>query len=188
MKLWFTITYGSVFARFVGKVFLEFFLEVILKETVRSLFHQVFYQLSRPFGRESIILMMRMWLGLIMLYHGSDKLFRTFDPFTAHLSTFGIPLSAFVSRFFTLAQFVGGALVFMGLLTRPALVCVIITVFSALIESMFYVNYDPFSRKGELAFTYTVLGFALLISGPGLYSLDTYLRNRFRRSLGEEYE
>ncbi len=142
---------------------------------MRETIHSFFSQISRPFGRESVILLLRMWLGLIMIYHGSDKLFRSFDPFTTHLTTFGIPLSKFVSGFFTFSQFAGGTLLFLGLFTRPALVCVVLTVFSAVVEALFFVNYDPFSRKGELAFTYTILSFALLVSGPGLYSLDQYL-------------
>ncbi|MCU0427146.1 MAG: DoxX family protein [Candidatus Kapabacteria bacterium] len=142
-----------------------------MNNTVQSFFKQ----LSRPFGRESVLLLLRMWLGLIMVYHGSDKLFRSLDPFTQHLTTFGIPLSKFVSGFFTVSQLVGGTLLFFGLLTRPALVCIVLTVFSAVVEAMFFVNYDPFSRKGELAFTYMILGFALLVSGPGMYSLDYFL-------------
>lgn len=139
------------------------------------MFRTVFQQLARPFGRESVILLLRLWLGVIMVYHGSDKLFRSFDPFLAHLNTFGVTGSKFVSWFFTLSQFVGGICIFFGVFTRPALICVILTVFSAVVEAMFYVNYDPFSRKGELAFTYTVLAFALLVSGPGIYSIDAQL-------------
>ncbi len=146
-----------------------------MNDTIRSFFRQ----LSYPFGRESVILLVRMWVGLIMIYHGSDKLFRSFDPFTNHLNTFGIPLSKFVSGFFMFSQFVGGAFLFIGFFTRPALVCVVLTVFSAVVEAMFYVSYDPFSRKGELAFTYTVLSFALLISGPGRYSVDNWLAQKF---------
>lgn len=146
-----------------------------MNETLRSLFRQ----LAHPFGRESVILLVRMWIGLIMIYHGSDKLFRSFDPFTNHLTTFGIPLSKFVSGFFMFSQFIGGAFLFIGFMTRPALVCVVLTVFSAVVEAMFYVSYDPFSRKGELAFTYTVLSFALLVSGPGRYSIDNWLANKY---------
>jgi putative oxidoreductase len=148
---------------------------------LRQLIHSFFSQISRPFGRESVILLLRMWLGLIMIYHGSDKLFRSLDPFTTHLTTFGVPLSKFVSSFFTFSQFVGGGLLFLGLFTRPALVCVVLTVFSAVVEALFFVNYDPFSRKGELAFTYTVLSFALLVSGPGVYSLDHFF-SHFRQT------
>lgn len=153
-----------------------------LNETLRSLFRQ----LAHPFGRESVILLLRMWLGIIMIYHGSDKLFRSFDPFTNHLTTFGIPLSKFVSSFFTISQFLGGALLFIGFLSRPALVCVVLTVFSAVVEALFYVNYDPFSRKGELAFTYAVLGFALLVSGPGRYSIDAWLANNVQEHADDE--
>lgn len=122
-----------------------------------------------------------------MIYHGSDKLFRTFDPFTNHLTTFGIPLSKFVSGFFTFSQFIGGALLFLGFFTRPALVCVVLTVFSAVVEALFYVNYDPFSRKGELAFTYSVLGFALLVSGPGRYSIDNWIASKVSDHAEDEH-
>lgn len=149
---------------------------------MRETLHSLFVQIARPFGRESVILLLRMWLGLIMIYHGSDKLFRSLDPFTVHLMTFGIPLSKFVSGFFTFSQFIGGGLLFVGLFTRPALVCIVLTVFSAVVEAIFFVNYDPFSRKGELAFTYTVLSFALLVSGPGLYSLDEFFSHRFKQT------
>ncbi len=149
---------------------------------MRDTLHSLFVQIARPFGRESVILLLRMWLGLIMIYHGSDKLFRSLDPFTVHLTTFGIPLSKFVSGFFTFSQFIGGGLLFVGLFTRPALVCIVLTVFSAVVEAIFFVNYDPFSRKGELAFTYTVLSFALLVSGPGLYSLDEFFSHHFKQT------
>jgi putative oxidoreductase len=134
-----------------------------------------FEAISRPFGRESVLLLLRMWLGVMMIYHGSDKAFRSFESFSVHLGTFGIPMASSVSLFVIISQFVGGALVFIGFLTRPALVCVLITVFSAVIESIFYLTYDPFSRKAELSLTYSVLALALFIAGPGLYSIDGQL-------------
>jgi putative oxidoreductase len=137
--------------------------------------HDFFEMTARPYGRESVLLLLRMWLGVMMVYHGSDKAFRSFELFTSHITTFGIPLARFVTFFVVASQFAGGAMIFFGFLTRPALVCVLVTVFSAVMESMFYLTYDPFSRKAELALTYSVLAFALFIAGPGLYSVDGQL-------------
>ncbi len=120
----------------------------------------------------------------MMVYHGSDKLFRSFEPFTAHIHTFGVPLSKFVGGFVIFSQFVGGAMIFFGFLTRPALICILLTVFSAVLEALFFLTYDPFSRKAELALLYSVLTFALFITGPGLYSVDSFLSRE--RSPGHE--
>jgi putative oxidoreductase len=142
---------------------------------VRQKIHDFFELIARPFGRESVLLLLRMWLGVMMVYHGSDKAFRSFELFSSHITTFGIPFAQFVSLFVVTSQFAGGVMIFFGFLTRPALVCVLVTVFSAVMESMFYLTYDPFSRKAELALTYSVLAFSLFIAGPGLYSVDGQL-------------
>lgn len=137
--------------------------------------YQFFGRISKPFGRDSIILLLRVWLGVMMVYHGSDKLFRSFEALTIHLTTFGIPLSGFISAFVVFSQFLGGALIFMGLLTRPALLCVFITILLSVIEALFFLQYDPFARKAELALVYLVLSFALLMFGPGRYSIDSQI-------------
>ena len=151
--------------------------DALLHEQFDSMtrFREFFASLARPFGRESTLLLLRMWLGVMMVYHGSDKLFRSFETFTTHINTFGIPLSNFIGVFVIASQVVGGVLIFFGFLTRPALACVLITVFAAVMESMFFINYNPFTRKGELALTYTVVTFALFITGPGIYSVDAQL-------------
>lgn len=136
---------------------------------------QFFTHISKPIGHDSIILLLRVWLGIMMVYHGSDKLFRSFETLTSHITTFGIPLSGFISGFVVFSQFLGGALIFLGLLARPALVCVFITVLLSVIEALFFLHYDPFARKAELALVYLVLSFALLMIGPGRYSLDDQL-------------
>jgi putative oxidoreductase len=144
----------------------------------RMSYRTFFDAVSRPYGRDSVLLLLRIWLGLMMVYHGSDKAFRSYELFALHISTFGIPLAKFISAFVIGTQFVGGFCVFFGLTTRVALVPVMIVVFSAVIESMFYLSYDPFSRKGELSLTYTVIALAIFIAGPGRYSIDEQLGKR----------
>ena len=113
--------------------------------------------------------LMRLALGLLFLQHGSQKLFGV--PGQAHavaswLSLFGL---AGVLEFF------GGALILLGLFTRP--VAFILSGQMAVAYFMVHAKraFWPLANGGELAVVYCFVFFYLSASGGGAWSLDRLL-------------
>ena len=73
-----------------------------------------------------------------------------------------------------LSEFIGGILVGLGLMTRPAAFFNVVTMFVA-----FFIHHaaDPFARK-EKALLYLVIFLFILITGPGKHSLDDRINMR----------
>ena len=128
----------------------------------------LFWAPSQPFFTSVSLLILRLFFGGVMLFaHGWPKL----AAINERISTFPDPLGVGSPLSYSLAVFaeVGCAiLVMVGLMTRFALVPLIITMAVA-----FFVVHgaDPFAKK-ELAFMYLAAYVAMLLPGPGLFSLD----------------
>lgn len=116
------------------------------------------------------LLLIRLWLGAMMIYHGSTKLFggmeRIVETVTVKLQL--PPLFAWAGA---LAEFVGGLLTIVGLLTRPAAVLIATTMAVAAFGAH---AHDPWTRK-EFALCYFVFALVLIVAGAGKYSLDVRL-------------
>lgn len=114
--------------------------------------------------------------GLMAGAHGLDKLLT----FTEKAASFGDPLGVGSTASLALAvfaEFFCAIAVALGLFTRFAAVPLVITMGVA----AFIVHADdPFSKK-ELALLYGIPFLALVLTGPGDYSLDRLLRRRSKR-------
>jgi putative oxidoreductase len=127
-----------------------------------------------PPGPDLALLLLRLWLGAtILLNHGLDKLLN----FSEKSSGFPDPLGVGNATSLGLAVFgevVCSALLALGLLARFAALGLVITMSVA-----FFVVHkavlEPGPKSGELAFIYLAGFVALLIAGPGRFSLDQML-------------
>ncbi|MGE3802954.1 MAG: DoxX family protein [Candidatus Kapaibacterium sp.] len=130
--------------------------------------------LTRSWSRDWAILLLRLWLGSMMIYHGWGKVFGNIDKFTEGVAKMGFPMPEFFAWSAALSEFGGGLLLIFGLFTRPAAMFVGITMIVA-----GFVRHldDPFGKK-ELSLTYLVLALVILIAGPGKAALDRLLFNR----------
>jgi putative oxidoreductase len=119
------------------------------------------------------LLMLRLWLGLtILLNHGVGKL-KGFDNMAPG---FADPFKIGHTASFTLvvfAEVVAAALIATGLLTRFAALVLAMNMFTA----FWYVHKFSLSgaHSGELPFIYLAGFVALLLAGPGKFSLDQRL-------------
>ncbi|MER3430859.1 MAG: DoxX family protein [Blastocatellia bacterium] len=116
--------------------------------------------------------LLRVFTGIALAFgHGIGKIppSKGFIETTAKL---GFPAPAIFAWAAALSEFLGGVLLAIGLLTRPAAFFIAFTMLVALIGVH---RADPF-QKQELAFLYFFIALAFLFKGSGDWSIDALLR------------
>ena len=120
-------------------------------------------------GTWTVIL--RVALGMLLIFHGASKVFDGTTELTAKLTELGWPLAGVQSFLVTYTEFLGGILLVVGLFTRPAAI-MNIGLF-AIIIFLFQMN-ASFSTK-EMAVLFLLLCMLVFFFGPGRFSVDHYL-------------
>ena len=122
-------------------------------------------------GVDAALLLLRGCFGLALAFaHGYAKLTHP-GRFLNALAERGVPLPALFGWGAIASEFLGGLLLALGLLTRPAAVLVLVTL---TVAALFAHANEPFAER-ELALAYAVVALAVLIAGPGRFSLDKRL-------------
>ncbi len=118
------------------------------------------------------LLISRVALAAFMLTHGYPKFLRLLEGGPYSFSDpFGIGAAASLVLA-VLAEFIAPLFILFGLFSRLASVPVIFTMFTA---AFIFHAADPFARR-ELALLYLVGFLAILILGPGKYSVDRMMK------------
>lgn len=131
------------------------------------------------------LLMIRAILCVVLVYHGSQKVFGAFEgpgmgAFAGMMQKMEMPMPVAAAWAAALAELVGGALVGIGLLTRLAALPAAFTMFVA----AFVVHGHAFSvltepHMGmEYPLTLGIVLAGLILTGPGRLSLDALLFGR----------
>ena len=130
-----------------------------------------------PDGTPAVgLLFLRLFVGVTMMMHGFGKIQNPFGWMGPDAPVPGILLALAAA-----SEFFGGLALIIGLLTPLACLGIMSTMFVAALS---HINRgDPFVGKGswELAALYFVIGLTLLLTGPGVLSLDNALFNRQKR-------
>jgi putative oxidoreductase len=121
-------------------------------------------------------LLIRLILGVVLMFHGSQKLFGWFEgsgmeAFAANIEKMEMPMPVAAAYAAALAELVGGALLLVGFLTRIAAIPVAITMLVAAIK----VHGHAFSGQHggmEYPLTLAVVAAALMFTGAGQFSVD----------------
>ena len=125
------------------------------------------------------LLMIRVMLGVVFLYHGAQKLFGAFDGsglegFAGFLGPEGldVPMPMVAAVCAALAEFVGGIALITGIFMRPI---ILTTVFTMLVAA-FKAHGDAFSLQNggmEYALTLAVVTAGVFFTGAGKLALPT---------------
>ncbi|ATB32081.1 DoxX family protein [Melittangium boletus] len=118
--------------------------------------------------------LVRVVFGLTLaLAHGLPKVMGDMSRFAAGVEQLGFPYPLFFAWCAALAEFLGGLLVALGLLTRPAALFAAFTMGVALYRH----RADPFGNM-EMSILYLSVMLSALFTGGGPYSVDAKLRRR----------
>jgi putative oxidoreductase len=134
-----------------------------------------------PAQINSALLIIRIASALAFLYHGSSILFGAFggpgpQQFAA---THNMPVT--VGYLVGLAQFAGGLAVLTGILIRLGAACIALVMLGAIFTVHLSHGFDVSNGGMEYALTQLLLAIALLLTGPGAYSLASRFPAALRR-------
>ncbi len=116
--------------------------------------------------------LLRVASGLIFLEHGTQKLLH-FPPPTG-----GVPPLMSMAGAAGVIELVGGALLVLGLLTRPAAFICSGTMAVAYFLVHAPQNFYPIFNGGDAAILYCFVFFYIVFAGPGPWSLDAIVRKK----------
>ena len=124
------------------------------------------------------LLLIRVVLGAVFMFHGSQKLLGWWDGpgmegFTKMIEGFEIPMPQVGAYLSALTELIGGALLLVGFLTRLAAIPV---VFNMLV-AIYFVHWGSFALPDgmEYALTLAIVAAALIFTGAGKFSIDALL-------------
>ncbi len=125
------------------------------------------------------ILWLRVLTGLGAAYHGYGKVLGgRMDKFAQGVSEMGFPAPGLFAWAAALSEFAGGIMLMFGIGARIAALFLFLTMSVA-----FFIRHrlDPLKVK-ELSLAYWTISGALLMTGPGKWSLDHLLFGKNHRS------
>ncbi|HXG61556.1 MAG TPA: DoxX family protein [Planctomycetota bacterium] len=135
-----------------------------------------------PGVREAVpsagLLVLRVFIGLCLAAHGAQKFFQVgLSGFSGHLVSLGFPAPGLMAFLSAATEFGGGFLVAVGLLTRPAALALTINMLVAAL--VVHAKEGYFLPKGmEYALNLAAAFAAIVLTGPGRFSLDAVLARR----------
>jgi putative oxidoreductase len=142
--------------------FLFLFICNVNQQSMKKLLSTKYSETSWNLG----LLIMRLASGGLMMYHGFQKM-TDFSSVRGMNQLFGSPTDGVLVVF---AELFCAALLVMGLFTRFALIPLIITMGVAFFKAHNGVIFGE--HGGEMALLYMCAYIALLLTGPGKYSID----------------
>ena len=127
------------------------------------------------------LLLVRVFIGVCFVIHGLGKLglvgTGNMEGFTAWLEELGVPMAGVQARIAMLSEITGGTLLALGLFARPGCLLLIGTMIVAgrigHRGAGYLITNDP--PGAEYTINLAVICFALVLTGPGAYSLDAWI-------------
>lgn len=127
-----------------------------------------------PILPDAGLLVLRIFLGLVMIYHGYPKLFKPAmrNQAIGGMKGMGVPMGLTVAA--SLIEFLGGLGLVLGLLTQLAAFFIFVEMIGTTVLSKRKMG-RKFMGGYELDVGYLAMGLGLVFLGPGALSIDHLL-------------
>ncbi len=123
---------------------------------------------SKPIALNEILGIIRMSIGLLLIYHGQEVFHSEIMAEYLKWDTFQGPMATFLVYLGKSSELIGGLLLFGGLLTRVGALLVMGT----FLYITFSLGSGRFWYEDQHPFMFAMFGFLFFFSGPGRWSLD----------------
>ena len=138
------------------------------------------------FLNDSALLLIRLMLGVVFVFHGSQKLFGAFggpgiEGFSGYLESLDVPMPLVSAWLASLAEFVGGLSLLTGLGVRLMAIILAFTMGVAAFKAQGGA-FDLQKGGMEYPLTLTVVALALALAGAGRFSLDQLIIRKRKSS------
>ena len=124
------------------------------------------------------LLLLRCTVGIILFIAGAGKVLGWFGgqgiEATIDLFVKDMGISPFLAYLSCYTEFIGGFLLIVGLLTRPAAFAIMINMLVAVLVTL----PNGFLAGASYPFSFMMSSIIILLAGPMAYSLDAWLVNR----------
>jgi putative oxidoreductase len=126
------------------------------------------------------LLVLRVVVGLIFVAHGAQKIFEYTLPGTiGSFADMGVPLPEIAAPFVAIVELIGGALLALGLFTRPVGILLAIDMIVAIVAVHLPAGLWVGEGGYEFVAVLGVAALALAFTGAGRFSIDgAFLRGR----------
>jgi len=133
--------------------------------------------------QSGLLLVIRLYWGWQLFESGVGK-FRNIDKVVEFFGSLGMPAPEVTARLISGLELVGGALLFLGLFSRPIALILTGNMLGAYItaDREAFVSFlsDPDKFQGAAPFIYLLVSLIVLIFGPGSLSLDGVISRVWR--------
>jgi putative oxidoreductase len=125
-----------------------------------------------PLNLDGALLILRLALAAILLYHGLPKVMN-FGATVAAFQSMHVPAPTLTTAFAVLAEVIGGILILLGIAVDLAGLLVVIDMLGAIVAVHWPKGFDFNEGGWEHPFTVLAIALALALAGPGRYSVST---------------
>lgn len=121
------------------------------------------------------IALLRIWMGIMMMKHSYPVIAENgFSEFGDWIGSLGVPLPYFMAYIAKGGEFLGGALLATGFLTRIGAFLIFVNMTVAVTVA----SDSAILTKAELPFGYLLVALTVFLYGPSKWSVDHWLANR----------
>lgn len=142
----------------------------------------MFYTKRDPFAGSALptlpvgLMMLRVVAGFVFFMHGYEKVVTLgLDGTESYFSEVGVPVPAYTAPVIAYLELIGGVMLMIGLVTQLVAALLLVDMIAMMFIIHFENGFFATDNGYELVFLLAGAALALVLTGPGAYSVDNLL-------------